>query len=234
MLDYELLEQKEILKIVSDFRVKIINGILEEELIIKIKNFATKFKLEEKTVFNKIIEDDFFLLSFVKEPKKQSFHQNIAIEYIKNIKDVEEATLLPSSGINSLFIYEGNILTKGELEKIGFEKGKSIDFYWKVKNKDSFKFYATHKYTKQNGGSQDNQFNDIQHFLSNAVKSNNKNIFFIAICDGEYYQKKFKGFNTKIDYLNNYFKSENVFSTNINDLGSFINEITSKHKTHYI
>ena len=61
---------------------------------------------------------------------------------------------------------------------------KSIDFYWEVgKNK----FYATHKYTHEDREAQDNQYIDVQTFLKNAFDNDDKNTYFLAICDGEYY-----------------------------------------------
>lgn len=68
------------------------------------------------------------------------------------------------------------------------------------------------------GGAQDNQYNDIRNFLRNCNKVSSGNNYYIAICDGPY-------FDRKIQILNNDFGSSNVIAMNIDYLEDFINKI---------
>lgn len=79
--------------------------------------------------------------------------------------------------------------------------------------------YASHKYIKATyGGAQDNQYNEVRNFLRNCNKINSGNDFYIAICDGPY-------FETKIETLNIEFGSDNVIAMNIDGLSDFIKSI---------
>ena len=62
-----------------------------------------------------------------------------------------------------------------------------MNFYWECGEK---KFYAFHKYTREGGGAQDNQYSDIKKFIENANASADTNTFFIAIADGEYFNMR--------------------------------------------
>lgn len=66
---------------------------------------------------------------------------------------------------------------------------KTIDFKWKHSKKV---VYASHKYIKDEGGAQDNQFSDVMAFISVAAKILTKEpeyAIFVAICDGPYFQR---------------------------------------------
>lgn len=59
-----------------------------------------------------------------------------------------------------------------------------------MKSKKNIEFYATHKYTKVSGGHQDNQYKDIQEFIKESVTNTYTDKYFIAICDGDFYNTK--------------------------------------------
>ena len=60
-------------------------------------------------------------------------------------------------------------MTKNQL-KISKVKpqSKSIDFSWNTKD---YTIYASHKYTKDEGGHQTNQYEDLQNFITAANNS---------------------------------------------------------------
>ena len=68
------------------------------------------------------------------------------------------------------------------------------------------KFYATHKYTNEPGGSQDNQYKDVQQFHEESRSCLNSDVYFLSITDGAYYltrETSLKGQNIpKLIYLN--------------------------------
>ena len=47
--------------------------------------------------------------------------------------------------------------------------------------------YATHKYTLDGGGAQDNQYMDLHAFINETNQSRAPQAIFIAIADGPYY-----------------------------------------------
>lgn len=101
---------------------------------------------------------------------------------------------------------------------------KSIDFYWEYNN---YKFYASHKYIKESGGAQDNQYNDIKHFIENANKNSESFVKFLAICDGDYFNltdAKFK--NEKITKLESLKRltTRSVFALTIYEIKDFLKE----------
>ncbi len=231
MLDYIKEEKKELNKNISEIRDEIKNKI-GPDLKEKIKRFALKFGLSEKLIKYKVLNDDLFILCFIKEPNRQSFHQRLAADYINNIPNIINFKLLPAGGHNALYIISGQLQTGRNITTS--RKPKSIDFSWKFQTKQNglIEFYATHKYTKEGGGGQDNQFNDIKLFLDNAQSYNRTDKFFIAICDGAYYNQSSytqnnKTYSNKIDYLETTYCGINkrTKALEINQLQAFLQSL---------
>lgn len=84
--------------------------------------------------------------------------------------------------------------------------------------------YVSHKYTKDEGGAQDNQYKDIQEFLKNSRDTSLKNTIFLAICDGDYYKQKDSktGDITKIERLKKLTDNKTVFVITIDELKTFL------------
>lgn len=215
-LDYEKEYKKQFKKNLND----VCNEIDSDSMKNKINNWAKKNDKSPKEVRQKILDDDFFRRCFVKEPSKQNFYQNKAADFIKNIDGVENFKTLPQNGSNALYIINGNI-HKGENLKNKNQDSKSIDFYWEYNNK---KFYASHKYTKEEGGAQDNQYKDIQSFLIDSRDNNLKDTNFVAICDGDYYQNKDNKTkdSSRIERLKRLTNNNNTFVMTINEIPAFL------------
>ena len=99
-------------------------------------------------------------------------------------------------------------------------KSKSIDFYWECGSK---KFYAFHKYTKDSGGHQDNQYRDLQVFIGEANTSGIKDSYFLAIADGDYYStNNGRARTTKIERLKQIANGKNVFAMTSDELPKFL------------
>ena len=170
----------------------------------KIHNWAKKFQLNPLEVRQKIIDDNMFSLHYIIEPARQSFHEKAAADYIKKFSNVSNFENLPNSGENALVVHSGSILPKKESQS---NAGKTVDFEWDT---HGYKCYASHKYTKDKGGAQDNQYKDLREFMKNSRENNDVKIKirFFAICDGEYYQHKDSNEQTKIEILNRDFAKE--------------------------
>lgn len=186
-MDFTILSWK-----IRENNVKILREEIESYWVdIKIKNHLKRnpyLKMSIQDVKDKIIKDDILASFFIKDPSKQNFTENYIANYLSEIDIIENFENLSSS--IKLFVHNG------EITNVRFDGLKSVDYTWEY---NGLKFYATQKFTKSNGGAQDNQFNDVINFLENC-QNNDKDVFF-AIVDGSYYTEK------KIDILKKYEKN---------------------------
>ena len=74
---------------------KVLKDINTQDMIIKITNWANKFGYDFDTIKEKIKSDEIFRCVFIKDPAKQNLYQNIAAEFISNIKNVKNFQTLP-------------------------------------------------------------------------------------------------------------------------------------------
>lgn len=200
-IDYQSEYKKQLQKNISLVRSEINNP----DFVLKITNHAEKYGREYDEVKSKIMTDDMYAEFFAKDPAKQNIYEKLAADYISKIDGVENFRNLPNSA--KMFVVEGKV-TSERLNDV-----KSIDFQFKIGDKS---FYTSHKYIKATyGGAQDNQYNDIRNFLRNCDKVATGNDYYIAICDGPY-------FDTKIQVLNDDFGSSNVLAMTIDELEDFI------------
>lgn len=165
--------------------IKITQNSLDESwLKLKIKNFCEKWGFSPKKVASEIKDNKIIAASFAKDPSKQNFYQTQALMFLNSMKIVKRAEQLPSSGNESLFIIDGEIKKGSEI--LDKSHHKSIDF--KINLKNNKIIFVSHKYTKEPGGAQDNQRNDLINFVNEAEKYSG-NFIFVAIADGNYYKK---------------------------------------------
>ena len=212
---------KELYKKQIQINVKeVLKDIDTNEMRLKISNWADKFGYNFEEIKDKVINDEIFRCVFAKEPSRQNIYQNIAAKIIESVNGIKNFKVLPSGGKNAYFIINGNIF-KGENLISKNQDAKSIDFYFEYGN---FQFYVSHKYTKDEGGAQDNQYKDIQEFLKNSRDTSLKNTIFLAICDGDYYKQKDSktGDITKIERLKKLTDSKTVFVITIDELKTFL------------
>lgn len=158
----------------------------------KVRNWAERYSLEPEFVRYKVLTDDTFALTFAKDPIRQTLHQQVAAEHIKSrIPLVENFTSLPSRGPSAEYVLSGMVIGGAEVAPATNSHPKSIDFKWDFTfNGRTLRIFASHKHTRQEGGSQDNQYSDIRLFMEQARPCHNQNHLFLAICDGEYYQRR--------------------------------------------
>ena len=186
----------------------------DSKMIEKVEKYAEKHMLNPEILKEKILSGDPIVTSiFVVNPGRQTFHENVAAEYIANIPIIDNFEKLPVGGPNALYIDNGVI--RNTLSPTM----KSIDFYWEYNFKgETLKVYATHKYTNETGGAQDNQLYDVSKSNDYAMEQlRDKDVFFYSITDGEYYslqhtKDKTKELN-KLDFLRQYEGPRNRAST---------------------
>src|SRR5262249_31176841 len=148
---------------------------------------------------------------FAKDPGKQGIHEKLAGAFIESLPGVEEFKTLSKNG---WVVFHGAVMLRKNLKESGASKtAKTIDFKWQYKGST---FYASHKFTLQGGGMQDEQYEDIYDFITQARPSNLPNTYFIAIADGDYYKGNDTGTGTsKLDALKRHAHSHNVFAMSI-------------------
>lgn len=93
---------------------------------------------------------------------------------------------LPSSGPNACYINGDGQVVTGEQLAGAQRPSKSIDFQWHT---GAVTCYAAQKYTREGGGNQDNQFNEIQALLRNFLQRINNDVALFALVDGPYYNE---------------------------------------------
>ena len=215
----ELNYEEEYKKQIKTNLLKVLDELKTSQMQVKIQNFADKFGYSYNDIEDKIRNDEIFRCVFSKDPSKQNLYQTLAATFIKSLPMVENFEILASGGKNAVYIENGKLFYGTDLINQAKE-AKSIDFSWNV---GKIKFYASHKYTKDSGGAQDNQYIDIQNYLKNTRDSNNKDTIFLAICDGRYYQQKDTktGDETRIQRLKRLTDNKTSFVITINELMEF-------------
>ena len=119
---------------------------------------------------------------------------------------------------NELYVVMGKSFFKNEIKKKKIKTNvKTIDFEWEFKNK---KFYAYHKYTKESGGTQGSQYVDLKIFIENANLNKDKNIYYLVIADGIFYDTQNGNVGvSKIENLKDISNNKNnVFAMRIEEL----------------
>lgn len=204
---------------------QVLKDLESKEMNQKISNWANKFNYSFEVIKQKIVDDGIFRCVFIKEPGRQSFHERMAAEYIKTLDEVIDFKKLPNSGKKAIYLTNGKIFKGSDLSKKSKET-KSIDFSWKT---GKFIIYATHKYTgiDGSGGSQDNQYEDVQKFIKNAVDCNEENCVLLAICDGDYYKRRDSKTDdeTKLKRLERLTDNKTVFVKTIDELNLFLKNL---------
>ena len=198
----------------------------EGKLDNKIKNFCALFGFDRKLVISEIKKNKVVRSIFAINPNRQNFYEKQAGQWIKLMNNVENFKNLPNK---ALWIVNGGVVSEKEKERSGsVANAKTIDFKWEFTGKT---FYASHKYTKESGGSQASQYKDLRAFIIEANKSIKKDIFFIAIADGEYYHQLDKEAGVKrIQRLKNEANNKvRVYACTINELEKLLEDIRKEN-----
>lgn len=221
IVDYEEACRIQLQDNVKEFR----NNLIKPDTMKKIRNWAKKYGLSPEYVKYKVCTDDIFALFFVKDPIKQGTHEKTAAYVLESFAFIYDFKNLDNGGKNAKVINNGMIVSLEESKKSS-SNPKTIDFEWKINTQGGkvIKCYASHKYTKASGGSQDNQYKDLQNFMENARLNKEPDSLFFAICDGKYYQRKNKDTKkSKLEELNeDYSKPNKLIALTINDIYDFI------------
>jgi hypothetical protein len=196
---------------------------VESWLDFKVKSFCVTFEFEYDAIINLLRQNVYFAAHFIKDPGRQNFYENQALEYLRSYSIFDTVVKLPASGNDSLLIINGRLFRRSEIQNA--ENHKTIDFH-AITN--DINLYIAHKYTAEAGGAQDNQYNDLINFITQANQYIGDD-YFIALADGNYYKDLTTNLNgkrvNKLEYLKHIANKQHVFASDINNLQSVIDEI---------
>ena len=192
----------------------------------KVKNFCKLHGFTINAVEEEIENNPIAAAYFAINPNRQKFHEKAAADFIKNLAGVEDFKSLPS---NKWAVVNGAVQAKKDLKKSGgYPSAKTIDFQWKYNNAT---FYASHKYTKEEGGSQGNQYKDLQSFIEAARHTVLQNTYFVAIADGEFYRRKNGQANMiRLERLKQLAGGGKVYACDINGLEDIMKRATTQNR----
>lgn len=187
------------------------------ELLKKVNNHIERYSLDlgAEECLKKILEEGGVLLAsfFAKNATKQTLSEKVQLEFLGE----DKLENLPSSTAESLRLHKGEII-QGTKKKAPTDATKSVDF-----RDRRMGALVCAKVTTTTGGGQDNQCEDVQKFVREAVKVHRKDKTappFVALLDGDYYTKEIlketediipKKYKDKIIVCNsdNYFEKTN-------------------------
>jgi len=150
-------------------------------LVEKIDNFADHYGFEFGEVLGAIASSTILAANFAKASSRRSIGERCQVNYLSDRGINVE--VLERNGHESLRLLHGK-LVKGYVAN-DKEYTKSVDF----RNGNDL---ICAKWTDGYGGAQDNQARDVRHFLKQAskyVKKNDDGVRFVALLDGDYYDK---------------------------------------------
>lgn len=200
----------------------------DKDFVQKVINYAERYDLPVSYVWDKLYlsDDDLELYGFEKDPGRQNIFEVLQLKAVQSLPVIEDAHKMPSSGKDARYVIQGKVVPLTKTEKDRFDV-KSIDFYWHYELAGKrIEFYTSCKYTHEAGGAQDNQKSDVNtSFLREAKVSEDTNIFFIALLDGEYYKLADNTGLTKMDQLNNTHCGKRCKAVDMDNLPALIRDI---------
>lgn len=133
----------------------------------KITNFCALHNVAREELLENIRTNKIVRAFFAKNPNKQNIYEKIAGDFIRGM-GAENFRQLSTS---ELYVTEGVIMAREELKAYmrtnpETKPCKTVDFTWDY---EGLKFYAAHKYTKDEGGAQGNQYKDLQQFIEHST-----------------------------------------------------------------
>lgn len=221
-LDFEAVEHERNLANRSEMADEIAQR--SERLRTRILHFSEQFDIPEADFWRDLEANPNGPLAAVlaKEARRQNVHENSAADYVEGLSHVEQFRKLPSTDPSACYVNgDGQIVTRAQLSGAR-PPSKSIDFQWCT---GTVTCYAAQKYTKEGGGNQDNQFNEIQSLLRNFLQRINNDVALFVLVDGPYYTESRLGLLRGLMRLQN----PRSYVASVNELPPIPQEIAAAH-----
>jgi hypothetical protein len=179
-------------------------GTLSPLLMAKVAKFSGKTGYSRASVFSALVSCEQFAATFAKDPVKQSIHEKLAARHLRTMEGLVEGFEKLSStrgSAGSWYLGDDGTLSNAETSSV-----KSMDFTWTT---GSWRVFALHKYTNEEGGGQDHQWEEAKRFVAAATQaplladcfSTRSPVALFAICDGPYYQNAKKGRKSRLEEM---------------------------------
>lgn len=206
MLDYQRRYLAALSRNVAQVQAMVISGRIDDALSTKVDRYCDKFGFSRDEVLELIASQPMFAATFAKDPVKQNLHESSAAAYISGMVPlVERFENLPAGGANAVQLSADGVVSSACRDRRDGAAVKSVDFTWVCAG---VRFFALHKWTKDEGGGQDHQHAEALRFCSaaslvdgapprdgdaeaNMVRRDGLVAArFVAICDGPYYTER--------------------------------------------
>lgn len=196
------------------------DSVLTKEKKEKVKRYALKKGLSIKACEKEFRSNKLFRSLFIPDTSRQNVHEKAFGSWLQERFGEHNVFKLSNSGTTALYFEKGSLNQGKKSDK---NLSKSIDFDLVFNGK---RFLISHKYTENEGGSQDNQYTDVQLFLKEAQGVKDAKTYAIAVVDGEYYQRY-----SRLEFLQKLYQKKKVFVTTSDKLESLLKKIApSKSK----
>ncbi|MCY3865887.1 MAG: hypothetical protein OXG68_10665 [Chloroflexi bacterium] len=185
-LDFEYFEQQVNQENLLDVHREVQNRCAR--LRKRILHFSEQFGLPEHEYWEALEADPRGPLAstLAREARRQNIHEKHAADFIRNMEHVSDFEKLPAVGANARYLNsDGQFVTRSQLGRSP-KPSKSLDFKW---NTNGIRCLAAQKYTKEGGGNQDSQFNELELLLRNYLQRTNNGIALFVLVDGAYYNQ---------------------------------------------
>ncbi len=155
-----------------------------------VESFAQRLGLHPELVWHSLCTDDAAAPHFAKDPGKQSLHEKAAALWVAALPGISNFDNLPSDGPVAQYILGGRVVS-GEA-MVSADTPKSVDFRWEISldGLPVLTYYASHKFTQDDGGAQENQFRDLLAFAKEASQLRIDNgTRVLCLADGPFYAR---------------------------------------------
>lgn len=186
--------KKNIENVMRDANLDLLPPYLKNKILFEVDSKDFDFE----SILQKIKTDYMYASFFAKDPIKQNIAENLQLEILSST--YKNIIKLPNNGKDAIYIINGQVVKN--IEKKSFDFPKSIDFY----DIDTNTYFFC-KYTKEMGGAQDNQYEDVKRFIK-ELKDPKDDYTVICLLDGPYYTDK------KINDLLRMIQNDKIFIKN--------------------
>ncbi len=221
--DYEDMYQRRFREAYKKNVKDVVQAAKSGDLDKKLETFCSLHGYAKEEIIREIEQNEIVATCFAINPNKQNFYKKEAARFIERLNGVR--TFQSPSTRPKTVIANGEIVVLPDSSNVAIPpQAKTIDFRWEYKGR---KFLACHKYTKESGGAQDQQFNEFRRAIGLSNLNLDDGVNFIAIVDGPYFDGRLDHQHTSRKEMLRAQTTENSFVCNIGELQDLLALICS-------
>lgn len=176
-------------------------------------------------VINEIKSSELYLREFVKNPTRQNIHEKTQEEILKStIKNINKGNhnykiSYEKNKKNYNYVITDEGIVSESVIRDSYHESKTFDFILNVqKGKKMYRIFFVNKYTKENGGSQDNVCREVETTHKYCTLNTNPFHKFVFVLDGNYWKNK----------ANNIITTKNIIRTTSSKLSMSLLNLINK------